>query len=133
LKTCYSCKVEKPFSEFYKNNVSYYQKECKACNGFRKSDWYKTPEGKESSARSKLKSRFGISIEQYNIKSESQGNVCDICKLPCRTGAKLSVDHDHTTGKIRNLLCRSCNLGIGNFLDNKELLKEAINYLDKFK
>ena len=44
----------------------------------------------------------------------------------------LTVDHNHVTGQIRGLLCTNCNLGIGNFKDKTELLKNAIKYLEKY-
>ena len=130
MKKCISCKEKKSLVEFYKSNKIYYQKECKQCQSNRKSKWYKTASGKESSRRTKLKQRFGISVEDYNILLDSQNYSCKICKeKESYLGHRLSVDHCHTTGKIRGLLCKSCNLGLGNFRDRIDLLEEAKNYL----
>lgn len=62
---------------------------------------------------------------------EQFGNTCGICGATESSGGKkqLHVDHDHTTGKIRGLLCNHCNLGIGHFKDDTELLQAAIKYL----
>jgi len=71
-----------------------------------------------------------IGEEEYNNLLKLQNNSCDICKLP---NDKLVVDHCHTTGKIRGLLCTQCNSGLGMFRDNIPNILEAINYLNKNK
>lgn len=58
-----------------------------------------------------------------------QSGVCAICLRP--SIRVMDIDHDHATGKVRGLLCHSCNLGIGYFHDNKETLSRAIAYLVK--
>ena len=58
---------------------------------------------------------------------ERQGNVCGICKTP---GKPLCVDHCHATGKVRGLLCRDCNLGLGNYKDNPVFTRAATAYLE---
>lgn len=57
--------------------------------------------------------------------ADQQGN-CLICG---ETMVKPYVDHDHSTGKVRGLLCRACNLGLGLFRDNQKYLLSAIYYL----
>jgi hypothetical protein len=79
--------------------------------------------------RNNLKRMFGMSIEEYDEKLAKQGNVCKICGLKCISGKRLAVDHDHKTGKIRDLLCSNCNGGLGKFQDNPELLLKAADYL----
>ena len=76
-----------------------------------------------------LKYTFGISLEQYNEMLKKQGSVCAICKEKCKSGKNLAVDHCHTTGKIRGLLCSNCNRGLGLFTDDKIKLSNAIIYL----
>ena len=78
----------------------------------------------------KLKRYYGITANQYYAMSTSQGDVCKICKGKCKTGRELSVDHCHTIGKIRGLLCSNCNSGLGSFKDNVELMAEGIKYLE---
>ena len=131
-KNCYACKTTKPVSEFYRSNKTYYQKECKDCNRLRKGRWHKTEEGKRSSANTKLKSRFGITLDDYEAMYAEQGGQCQICGVTesC-SGHRLAVDHCHTSGKIRGLLCKACNLGLGYYRDNKEFLANAIKYLDE--
>ena len=81
---------------------------------------------------SHLKKTYGISLAEYDEMLEEQGNGCAICGTsPEKNGRRLDVDHCHTTGKIRGLLCHSCNLGIGKFKDNPDLLAEELKYLYK--
>lgn len=78
---------------------------------------------------------FGISYDDFLIMKDNCNNLCNICntheKIMSKKGKlhNLSVDHCHETGKIRGLLCRSCNKGIGLFDDNVILIKNAILYL----
>lgn len=84
--------------------------------------------------------RFNITIDYYYEMIAKQKNKCAICGLE-ETRKKpdseeiqiLCVDHDHKTGKVRELLCHACNIGLGKFKDSLELLKSAIDYLNKHK
>jgi hypothetical protein len=79
-----------------------------------------------------LNNRYGLSQDDYYNMLESQNHVCAICGNP---GGKkrLCVDHDHDTGKVRALLCDGCNVGIGRFKDNPDLVEKAAFYLRKHK
>jgi hypothetical protein len=77
--------------------------------------------------RHRLKSKFGISIEEYEGLLAQQEGRCAICAID--KGTTLHVDHDHVTGAIRGLLCGQCNTGLGLFKDNVVLLRKAIKYL----
>ena len=79
---------------------------------------------------------FGITLTQYNDLLEKQNGVCCICGNPEVTRLNhseivrnLAVDHCHTTGKVRGLLCTACNQGLGNFRDNPDYLAKAISYV----
>lgn len=83
-----------------------------------------------------LQYRYGITRDQFKQMLTNQKGVCAICGEPetqidKRTGnvRQLAVDHCHTTGKVRGLLCTHCNHGIGKFKDKIDLLQKAINYL----
>ena len=86
-----------------------------------------------------LKSVYKITLNDFDEMVENQKGVCAICGNPeiaksRYAGIKrLSVDHNHKTGKVRGLLCGTCNHGLGNFKDDIDLLKKAINYLRQFK
>lgn len=85
---------------------------------------------KEQNRNRALLKLYGINRKQYDSLLLKQASKCAICG---GTSGKrmLSVDHDHTTGIIRGLLCDNCNHGLGKFQDSAELLEEAIAYLRK--
>lgn len=86
----------------------------------------------ERDRRSKLKKKYGISVEVYDKMFKSQEGACAICKQkPAKK--RLAVDHCHRSSKVRALLCFHCNTGIGQFRDNEALLKKAIAYLKKHR
>jgi hypothetical protein len=74
--------------------------------------------------------RYQITEEQYCDKLEEQDNKCAICESECDKG-RLSIDHNHETNEVRGLLCRQCNLGLGNFSDNIDKLEAAVLYLKR--
>ena len=82
--------------------------------------------------RNTFRSRlYGLSLEAYQELLAQQGGVCAICGSPPGKRA-LAVDHDHVTGEVRALLCTRCNVGIGGFRDDPQLLVAAIAYLERF-
>jgi len=96
-----------------------------------------TEKEKKSFRRSRLKCKYGITLEQYDTMLKIQNGVCAICKQPeislnnVGTTKNLSVDHSHFTGKTRGLLCNRCNTLIG-YLEHK-LVLEANKYLRRYK
>ena len=86
----------------------------------------------------RLRRVFGISIDDYNEMFYQQEGVCAICKRPeqqpwrkGRSPKKLTVDHDHATGKVRGLLCQKCNSILGYAEDEPLRLIEAAHYLGR--
>lgn len=71
---------------------------------------------------------IGISGAQYDAMFVAQNGLCAICSEP---NNKLNVDHDHAGGEVRGLLCRRCNLGLGQFRDNPEFLRRAEQYITR--
>lgn len=83
-----------------------------------------------------LRDSFDISHEQFLEMFDRQEGKCAICHRPERQMRKgvlkaMAVDHNHSTGKIRELLCCACNQAIGKFEENIEYLQSAIAYLKK--
>lgn len=76
-----------------------------------------------------LKVNYGIGLDEYNKMLAGQGGACAICSEP--QTETLCVDHCHSTGKIRGLLCRKCNTGLGCYKDNADLMRLAIRYLGR--
>ncbi len=78
----------------------------------------------------RLKAKYGMELEEYNARLIYQKGVCAICNLP-EKGRNLAVDHCHKTNKIRGLLCKLCNAGIGMLKEDTKALQKAIEYLKK--
>jgi len=82
--------------------------------------------------------RYGTTPEEFAVKLEAQGGACMICGRPpkpdgVRAAAQLHQDHDHKTGVTRDLLCNSCNQGIGYLKDDPALLRAAADYIDRHR
>lgn len=80
-----------------------------------------------------LKSKYGITEEDYNNLLKQQEGKCAICSTNTPTGKwkVFAVDHCHQTGVIRGLLCNECNRGMGLLRDSPDLLRKAVDYLEK--
>ncbi len=145
-KTCSKCHSTQDIEQFPKH-VRYAAGRttwCRACLASRARQWAANNQerarelGRISNRRnpdlrrnSKFKARYGITLTQYDAMIAKQDNRCLICG---RTGeeaqrGRLVVDHCHTTGKIRGLLCGLCNVGLGSLGDSPALLIKAAQYL----
>lgn len=82
----------------------------------------------DSGSYSRRKRKYGLEREQYENLLRTQRGMCIICGE--YHGNNLRVDHDHTTGKLRGLLCSKCNAGLGQFRDNPKFLQNAIKYFE---
>jgi hypothetical protein len=89
------------------------------------------PEVKLQERAGHLKRKYGMTIEQYDAMLEAQGGGCSICGRPPREDISLHVDHDHSTGKIRGILCFCCNNALADFEEDPILLAKAAAYLDR--
>jgi hypothetical protein len=80
-----------------------------------------------------LKSRYNLTLDQYDDMYEDQEGRCAICgtDTPGSRFKHFHVDHDHVTGQVRALLCEACNTGLGKFKDDPSLLRSAALYLEK--
>lgn len=157
MKFCHKCQTEKSPDSFGKDkwrpdglttackkcrnsaSVSYRKKNpdiVKKINDAKREyrkEYYRTPEWQEKLRRSHLKSKFGLTQEDYERMLRDQNGVCLICKQYRTQSNKnyLHIDHCHDSGKIRGLLCYYCNAGLGWFQDNTEYLNGAIQYLEE--
>lgn len=121
-KQCPKCKEIKPASEFSpsREHKSGLLGCCKVCK-----------------SKARLSRRYKISIGEYDQMIDRQSNRCAICGNPEtvineRILTRLSIDHDHTSGKVRALLCRRCNIALGTVSDDISLLRKMIAYLESF-
>lgn len=95
-------------------------------------EWYQN--NKDRIRDLQLQNQFGITIKQYDTMLLLQNGVCGLCGGDSDAKNKtFAVDHDHSNGRIRALLCRGCNVGIGNLKDSPELLEKAASYIRKFR
>lgn len=69
--------------------------------------------------------KYGLTREDFEEMLWLQDNKCAICQ----TENPDQIDHDHVTGKVRDILCKHCNLGLGHFRDSSELVQVAAEYL----
>lgn len=76
--------------------------------------------------------RYGITTDDYTRMFGEQDGGCAICKRP-PMDKRLAIDHCHTTGKVRGLLCGPCNVSLGAFKDDPRVLLEAAKYLLKHR
>jgi len=108
-------------------NFNYAHK--KACKKYRKNNPDKV---KDVS----LRYEFDISLKEYEKIFEEQKGLCAICGNPEKEKRasrliRLAIDHNHQTGKIRELLCKRCNVVLGFVEEDIDLLLNFINYLRK--
>lgn len=76
---------------------------------------------------------YGIPRSTFQNMLRNQSERCAVCANPLEQGRRTHVDHDHTTGFVRGLLCAGCNTGLGCFADNPEKLLAAAEYLLRFQ
>jgi hypothetical protein len=73
--------------------------------------------------------RYGISAAEADLMLSTQGGLCAICN----TASAEHVDHDHETGRVRELLCFNCNGGLGQFKDDPDVLRAAAGYVERHR
>ncbi|MGY1623043.1 endonuclease VII domain-containing protein [Geodermatophilus sp. SYSU D00965] len=76
-----------------------------------------------------LSRRYGISAAEADLMLEAQDGLCAICN----TASAAHVDHDHETGRVRELLCFNCNGGLGQFKDDPDVLRAAAGYVERHR
>lgn len=115
MKRCTGCREVKPTEGFHasgnKDGLAIYCKDCR----------------REQARRTHLRRTYGLDEAGLRDMIEAQYGVCAVCQE--RPAAH--VDHDHRTGQIRGVLCFSCNVAIGHFRDDPELMRKAIQYLER--
>ncbi len=131
MKRCSSCREEKELEEFHKNKTSPdgYQGNCKPCNIYKANRYRKPQKQNPTEARTrKLMSKYGITDEQYDLMYVAQEGCCAICREHSTTFDRaLDIDHEHSIGFIRGLLCHVCNKRLGHY-ESGRLTKAASLY-----
>lgn len=135
MRVCRCCNQEKPLDCFPKDKRwrGTYKLDCKDCYNTKRRLSY-NPEQRREDA---LKHLYGITKEVLNQMYVNQEGCCAICSSPLSLEVsntkkgKAHIDHCHTTGKVRGLLCTKCNTLLGMAEDNTTTLYAAIQYLDR--
>lgn len=135
-RTCRTCGITKPLEQFvaHARSACGYTRQCRSCANAadRARHSALSAEQRQQRARrlkdDRLRRDHGIDLEEYERRVAEQGGVCGICTKPPRRHF-LVVDHCHTTGAIRGLLCNPCNLGLGLLLDDPQRIRRVAAYL----
>ena len=77
-----------------------------------------------------LRRRYGLSRADYDALLARQGGVCAVCRNKPKPGLRLQIDHCHSTGAVRGLLCLNCNSMLGMGDDDPQRLRAGIAYLE---
>lgn len=148
-KNCAKCKTVKS-TEFFGRLGNRFQPYCKTCcselsrqrnNRLAESGDAKKVNREDYIRRAKwarLLKKYGLDRKSYEEMELLQNYRCAVCEQPETaiyqgTVLKFTVDHDHSNGKVRGLLCRSCNMVLGKFNEDIWRFRKAIEYLEKTK
>ena len=144
FKVCTKCKKKRRRSSFHLQRIGlhgweYRRSICKRCALALSKAWRKAnPDQSEvhrkraharNNHRGHLKANFGLTPEEFERLHATSDGICPICKKPEQRKRRLSLDHDHATGRLRGLICWKCNLLLGHVNDSPELLEAAAKYL----
>ena len=125
-KVCSVCREEKLLEFFPRNYNGLYKvsQKCKLCTAKESSEYRKKYPYKNAARK--------YSIPEEQVEAMWATENCMICNAPRKADKMLCIDHCHSTGRIRGVLCDDCNIALGKFKDNPESLKQAILYLEKY-
>ena len=132
MKICKTCNVEKEEDSFYRNRGSRLAS-CKQCCYEKELKYFSDPDNRLKKRKTTIKRKYGLSFEDYVKMLESQSYSCKICNKALEENGskdiKPHIDHCHSTGRVRGVLCSYCNTMLGVFNDDPEYFYKAINYL----
>jgi len=139
-RLCSRCKQPIPPEDFETSPNRYLDRECANA---RSREWRKEnlEAGKTNDLRKKL-NKYGLTLERFQEMLVSQDGRCKICRTDDpQSRGMFHIDHDHSCcpgsrscGKcVRGLLCYSCNVGLGKFSDDPNRLRDAADYVEKFR
>jgi len=146
-KRCGKCGETKPLDQYSLSRKAtetqreVYRSTCKTCQAEQARAWFHANKerAKDNRHAHAMRSTYGITPEQYQRMVDAQGGVCAICQKPetsvhgSGTQFRLAVDHCHSGGAVRGLLCQRCNRALGLFGDDVTLMEAAISYLERHR
>lgn len=133
-RVCTVCREYKAWSAYHKTRNAFngHTATCKDCAKSYKRQYRTSARNRENRF-----SKYGLTPAGVLLMLEYQKYACLICRSKLLLGSSrkgnptsLNIDHDHKTGKVRGLLCQRCNRGLGQFLDDHKLLRQAAQYLE---
>ena len=131
-KVCTKCKVNKPHSDYHSRpeRPIGIKPRCKECSNLARKDFY-NKDKQSGRLRETIWARQNINItyDEYLSRYNFLDGRCEICKDPHDV---LCVDHNHTTGEVRGLLCTPCNLAIENLQESVVIMERAIKYIQQY-
>lgn len=132
---CKDCQEELTiFNTFWQNGSR--RGICKECQSKRMKKWNDANKERKKilNRNYKLKNDFNLTTEQFDELLQKQGGVCAVCKNPNNVeGRELSVDHCHSTGTIRGLLCQKCNVALGLLNEDESIIFNLLEYLQEYR
>lgn len=137
MKVCTCCKEEKPATKeyfYWRSDHQTLRSECKVCKDKVSKKYYEENKDKvkDYTYFYNVTKKYGLTKEDYKKLWQTQKGCCKICEESFNEFVRPHVDHSHSTGKVRSLLCGACNKGLGHFKDNPDLLLLACDYLLDF-
>ena len=135
VRECNMCRRVTPLSGMKKNGTKAsgrrrWGTRCAPCSATQARQWY--ADNKEYANAAAQVRAYGITVEDYAELMRAQGGGCAICFTIENSGHRLCVDHNHSTGAIRGLLCHGCNRGLGLLQDDPDVLARAITYIERY-
>lgn len=135
MKSCNKCGVELVLGlTWTEARKKHHMNFCNICSHTKSKEWKQANKvkAKESAKYTKTKYYYGVTREQYLSMYAITNGCCFICgEHESKFKHGLHIDHNHSTGKVRGLLCTNCNTALGKFKESKKLLDKAKDYLDK--
>lgn len=133
-KKCSKCKEIKSLDKFgkktfNKDGLNHY---CKICENNRSKLKYLKPDQKEKRKYYNILRLYNLTKDEYFLKLDNQNHKCSICLRVLINKKETHVDHCHTTGKVRDILCSNCNHILGAVKEDIEYLNKIIDYLKKY-
>lgn len=145
-KVCPRCGNAKSIEAFGRRPNGNPKGYCRVCESQYQTDYAGTVNGRERQRQARAKwngsnhayflmYRYGLTLERYIEMLDLQGGHCAICGAtePGGNSSVWHVDHCHSSGRVRGLLCGACNRGLGQFRDDPDRLRSAVDYLESMR
>lgn len=132
MKRCPRCKTWKPLLAYFRYASGKPAGYCKVCSVIAHREWSQCHPQRDKAIR--LRCSYGLKKSDYHALIRKQKGKCKICERKPKGGGlgatgRLVIDHCHSQGKVRGMLCMQCNIGLGMFQHSKKYLAKAVRYL----